>query len=115
VTVDLHGEAKVGETSELEFHFVDAATGAPVRDLQPYLAAAGHAIVASEQLHTIEHGHGEAEDAAGNEVWPLPGTRFGPEIGFHHRFAAPGLYKLWGQFKTASGEVVTVDFVVRAH
>jgi Cu+-exporting ATPase len=76
--------------------------------------AAEHGIVASDQLYTIEHGHGEAEDAAGNEVWPLPGTRFGPEIGFHHRFAAPGLYKLWGQFRTADGQVITADFVVRA-
>jgi len=85
-----------------------------VADLQPYLAAAGHVIVASERLYTIQHGHGEAEDAAGNERWAMPGTRFGPEIGFHHRFAAPGLYKLWGQFRTAGGQVITVDFVVRA-
>jgi P-type Cu+ transporter len=114
VRVELHGAARVGQTSELEFAFSDAETGAPVRDLQPYLAAAGHVIVASDQLYTIEHGHGEAEDAAGDEVWPLPGTRFGPEIGFHHRFAAPGLYKLWGQFRTADGQVITADFVVRA-
>jgi Cu+-exporting ATPase len=114
VRVELHGDARVGETSELEFHFSDATTGAPIRDLQPYLAAAGHVIVASEQLHTIQHGHGEAESAAGGELWPLPGTKLGPEIGFHHRFAAPGLYKLWGQFKTADGQVVTTDFVVRA-
>ncbi|HEX2037775.1 MAG TPA: copper-translocating P-type ATPase, partial [Chloroflexota bacterium] len=114
VRVELHGDARVGETSELEFHFTDAATGAPIRDLQPYLAAAGHVIVAEEHLYTIQHGHGEAEDAAGGEIWPLPGTRFGPEIGFHHRFPAPGLYKLWGQFKTADGQVITADFVVRA-
>ena len=86
-----------------------------MRHLQPYLAAAGHVIVASERLYSIQHGHGEAEDPSGTERWAMPGTRFGPEIGFHHRFAAPGLYKLWGQFKTAQGEVITVDFVVRAH
>jgi P-type Cu+ transporter len=106
--------AHVGQTSEFVFRFSDATTGAPVRDLQPYLSAAGHVIVAGEQLHTIEHGHGDIEDAAGNEVWPLPGTKFGPEVGFHHRFASPGLYKVWGQFKTASGQVITADFVVRA-
>ena len=114
VRVELHGDARVGETSDLAFHFTDAATGAPLRDLQPYLAAAGHVIVADERLSTIEHGHGEAEDAAGGERWPLPGTRFGPEIGFHHRFPAPGLYKLWGQFRTADGQVITADFVVNA-
>ena len=114
VRVELQGAARVGETSELQFVFSDARSGQPIRDLQPYLAAAGHIIVASDHLYTIEHGHGEAEDAAGNEIWPLPGTRFGPEIGFHHRFAAPGLYKLWGQFETADGQVITTDFVVRA-
>jgi P-type Cu+ transporter len=114
VRVELHGDAHVGEMSELEFVFSNAATGAPVRDLQPYLAAAGHVIVASEHLYTIQHGHGEAKDAAGNEIWPRPGTKFGPEIGFHHRFAAPGLYRLWGQFQTADGQVLTVEFVVRA-
>jgi Cu+-exporting ATPase len=114
VRVELLGDARVGEPSALSFRFSDAATGAPIHDLQPYLAAAGHVIVASEHLYTIEHGHGETEDAAGDEVWPLPGARFGPVIGFHHRFAAPGLYKLWGQFKTADGQVITADFVVRA-
>ena len=69
-------------------------------------------IVADERLRTISHGHGEIEDPNGDEVWPLPGTRFGPEVGYHHTFAAPGLYKVWGQFKTADGEVVTADFVV---
>jgi len=64
--------------------------------------------VASQGLYTIEHGHAEGDD------WPLPGTTFGPEVTFHHRFAAPGLYKLWGQFQTADGQVLTVDFVVRA-
>ena len=114
VRVDLQGTARVGEPSELAFTFSDAATGQPITDLKPYLSAAGHVIVASEGLYTIEHGHGEAEDATGAEVWPLPGTTFGPEITFHHRFAAPGLYKLWGQFQTADGHVITADFVVRA-
>jgi P-type Cu+ transporter len=114
VRIGLHGEPRVGETSELEFHFTDAATGAPIQNLQPYLAAAGHVIVASDGLYTIQHGHGEAMDAAGSEIWPLPGAAFGPEIGFHHRFAAPGLYKVWGQFKTVDGRVITADFVVRA-
>jgi hypothetical protein len=83
------------------------------RPATPYLSAAGHVIVADEHLRTITHGHGEIEDPDGNEVWPLPGTRFGPEVGYHHTFAAPGLYKVWGQFRTANDQVVTADFVVR--
>jgi Cu+-exporting ATPase len=38
---------------------------------------------------------------------------FGPEIALHHTFDAPGLYKLWGQFQTHDGQVITADFVVR--
>jgi Cu+-exporting ATPase len=113
VRVELHAHARAGSPAELEFAFSDARTGTPITDLQPYLSAAGHVIVADERLRTITHGHGEVEDPDGNEVWPLPGTRFGPEVGFHHTFAAPGLYKVWGQFQTADNQVVTADFVVR--
>jgi Cu+-exporting ATPase len=113
VRVELHAHARAGSPAELAFVFSDARTGAPVTDLQPYLSAAGHVIVADERLYTIRHGHGEVEDPSGDEVWPLPGTRFGPEVGFHHTFAAPGLYKVWGQFQTADNQVVTADFVVR--
>jgi P-type Cu+ transporter len=92
----------------------DAQTGAPVNNLKPYLSAAGHIIVASQGLYTIDHGHGEAFDASGLELWPMPGTSFGPDISFHHRFGAPGLYKVWGQFQTANGQIITADFVVQA-
>ena len=114
VRVELEGAAHVGEPSELGFRFTDAMSGSPITDLKPYLSAAGHVIVASQGLYTIDHGHGEAFDAAGQEVWPLPGTSFGPDISFRHRFSAPGLYRLWGQFQTADGQIITVDFVVQA-
>jgi Cu+-exporting ATPase len=113
VRVELHAHAHAGMPAEFEFVFSDPRTGAPITDLQPYLSAAGHVIVADERLDTIAHGHGEIEDPSGDEVWPLPGTRFGPEVGFHRTFAAPGLYKVWGQFQTADDQVVTADFVVR--
>jgi len=109
----LLGEPRVGELSELEFVFSDDH-GKPLTNLKPYLSAAGHIIVASQGPYTIDHTHGEAEDASGEMLWPLPGTTFGPVITFHHRFPAPGLYKVWGQFQTAEGHVITADFVVRA-
>ena len=43
------------------------------------------------------------------------GTTYGPEIAFHHTFPAPGLYKVWGQFKAHDGHVLTADFVVRVN
>ena len=45
VEVELGGEARVGEPSDLHFEFTDATTGRPVDDLQPFLAAAGHVVV----------------------------------------------------------------------
>jgi Cu+-exporting ATPase len=114
VRVDLDGAASVGAPSELRFMFSDGATGQPITDLKPYLSAAGHVIVASQSLYTIEHGHGEAREDSGAEISPMPGATFGPEISFHHTFPAPGLYKLWGQFQTSDGHLITADFVVRA-
>ncbi len=114
VRVALRGTPVVGEPSELEFVFSDAETGEPMANLKPYLAAAGHIIVASQGLYTIDHTHGEAEDSSGAMLWPLPATSLGPTINFHYRFPSPGLYKIWGQFQTADGRVITADFVVRA-
>jgi P-type Cu+ transporter len=114
VRVALLGIPRVGEPSELEFVFNDSNTSEPLTNLKPYLSAAGHVIVASEGLYTIDHTHGEAEDASGEMLWLLPGTSFGPDVTFHYRFGAPGLYKVWGQFQTAEGRVITADFVVRA-
>jgi Cu+-exporting ATPase len=115
VRVDLAGSAEVGQPSEFHFIFSDAATGQPITDLKPYLSAAGHVIVASQNLYTISHGHAEAEDPDGAQILPIPGASFGPDITFHHTFPAPGLYKLWGQFQTSDGRVITADFVVRAN
>ena len=114
IRVALQGAAQVGEPSELAFVFSDPQSGEPVTNLKPYLSAAGHVIVASQGLYRIDHTHGEAEDASGGMLWPLPGTNLGPQIKLHYRFPAPGLYKVWGQFQTADGRVLTADFVVRA-
>ena len=54
-------------------------------------------------------GHGDSHGGHGGAD-----VSYGPEIGFHHTFAAPGLYKVWGQFLDHHGNVITADFVVRA-
>jgi P-type Cu+ transporter len=114
VRVHLEGEALVGETSELAFTLTDAATGRPVDDLQPYLAAAGHVVVMRADGQTFAHEHADVEDADGDPVFALPGQEFGPELDVHAEFATPGLYRLWGQFRTADGAVLTVPFTVQA-
>jgi len=114
VRVTLDGDAVVGETSELEFAFADAATGRPVDDLQPYLAAAGHVVVMGADGSGFAHEHADVEDDDGDPVFALPGRRFGPELDVHTNFDQPGLYRLWGQFRQADGDVLTVPFTVRA-
>jgi P-type Cu+ transporter len=112
VAVELVGETVAGEASELGFRFSDPMTGEPVDGLQPYLAAPGHVVVMSADGSDFAHGHAEVEDERGRPVFALPGQRFGPELGFHHRFEEPGLHRLWAQFRLADGETITVPYTV---
>lgn len=114
LSVAVQGELVAGEESELTFSFTDAATGEPVDDLQPFLAAAGHIVVVAEDGSGFIHTHAEVEDENGNPVFALPKSTFGPELDFHVQVDEPGLYKLWGQFRTAEGMEITVPFVIEA-
>jgi Cu+-exporting ATPase len=133
------GHVHAGEAVPLTFRLEEVATGEPLRDLHPYLGAAAHVVVIAESGATFAHTHGEAHpatppagatpthggapdahggapDAHGGtpDAHGTPPGAFGPEIEFHHTFPAPGRYKVWGQFQTSAGEVVTADFVVYA-
>ncbi|MDN5857465.1 MAG: cadmium-translocating P-type ATPase [Pseudonocardia sp.] len=112
IRVALRGDVHAGETSDLQFSFTDAATGRPVDDLQPYLAAAGHIVSMRADGTGFAHGHAEVETSDGEPVFALPGQRFGPELAFHARFDIPGTYRLWGQFRLADGRVLTTPFTV---
>jgi len=114
VEVALGGEAVVGEPSDLHFEFTDATTGKPVDDLQPFLAAAGHVVVMRADAQTFAHEHAEVDDDQGRPVFAMPGQEFGPELDVHAEFDTPGVYQLWGQFRTADGDVLTVPFTVEA-
>ena len=114
VEVELGGAARVGGRSDLHFEFTDAATGRPVDDLQPFLAAAGHVVVMRGDGETFAHEHAEVEDDQGRPVFAMPGQTFGPELDVHAEFDTPGLYQVWGQFRLADGDVMTVPFTVEA-
>jgi Cu+-exporting ATPase len=114
VRVELGGQARVGSPSDLHFEFTHAATGRPVDDLQPFLAAAGHVVVMRSDGTTFAHEHAEVEDDQGRTVFALPGQTFGPALDVHAEFDSPGTYRLWGQFRLADGEVLTVPFTVEA-
>jgi Cu+-exporting ATPase len=114
VRVELHGDAVVGGASDLAFTFTDARTGRALDDLRPYLAAAGHVVVMRGDAETFAHEHADVEDEGGDPVFALPGQRYGPELEFHASFHTPGAYRLWGQFRLANGDVLTVPFTVNA-
>jgi Cu+-exporting ATPase len=115
IRVRLEGAALAGERSDLHFAFADAATGAPVEDLQPFLAAAGHVVVMKGDGTTFAHEHAEVEDEQGRPVFAVPGEKFGPELEVHAEFTTPGVYRLWGQFRLADGDVLTAPFTVQAN
>ncbi len=88
-----------GREAVLRFTLADASTGAPVADLEPFLGAAGHMLVANADLTEASHAHPEEQASRG------------PSVYFQPRMPAGGLYKLWVQFQW-KGQVITVPFVV---
>ncbi|WP_228782870.1 hypothetical protein [Nocardia abscessus] len=71
--------------------------GAPVTDLQPYLAAYGHLVIlrAGDLAYIHVHPSGEPGDGV---------TAPGPDVTFHTAVPGPGTYRLFLDFK--HGEVV---------
>lgn len=125
IRVSLRGAdaIRAGHEATLTYRLEDAETGDGVRDLRPYLGAPAHVVILTEDGATFGHTHGEAsgKDGASSGGHGAHGghaaraTTYGPEIRFRHVFPGPGLYKLWGQFQTGNGPVITADFVVRAN
>ena len=114
VRVELHGRAQAGVTSDLTFSLADAHSGRPLRNLQPYLAAAGHVVIMRADGQTFAHEHADVRDGSGAPVFALPGATFGPGLPVHAHFDEAGTYRLWGQFRLGGGRVITVPFSVQA-
>jgi Cu+-exporting ATPase len=114
VDVELVGEAVVGGQSDFELRFTDAATGAPLTGLKPYLGAAGHVAVLKSDGSGFAHQHAETEDARGRPVFAVPGTTFGPSLDLHTQFPTPGAYRIWAQFRLPDDTVITAPFTVHA-
>jgi Cu+-exporting ATPase len=92
-----HPEA--GKDFALDFTLADAATNAPITDLQPYLGAVGHVVILSEDTDHYLHVH------------PVDEKAKGPDAQFMTSFPDKGTYKIWAQFQR-NGHVFTVPFVV---
>ncbi len=95
-----HEPLRPRRESLLRFVVIDADSGLPATDLEPYLGATGHLLIVSSDLSTAVHGHPEGVRTTG------PAVTFGPV------FPAPGVYKMWVQFQRR-GQVITAPFVVR--
>jgi hypothetical protein len=110
VTVQLNiepGKMIAGEEADVPIHFEDEKTGEPVKNLQRYLGAFGHAMMLSEDM--TEHVHAHPEEM-------LEGTTIteggGPDLVFHALFPKPGHYRIWLQFQR-NDVLSTVPFTVR--
>jgi hypothetical protein len=107
VTLTLPPEGLVaGRDETLHYHITDAASGTPVVDLEPYLAAFGHTLVLSEDTLHYVHAHPierlpDRGGAAGG----------GPDLTFKALLPRPGPYRVWTQVKRR-GVVSTVAFTV---
>ena len=111
-------ELEAGAETRLDFQLTDAASGAPVDDLENYLGARGHFVIIGENREDYVHVHPLSADAAKHEHEHEPGS---PEklasdapagtVAALATFPKPGLYKIWAQFQRA-GKVVTAPFVV---
>jgi hypothetical protein len=95
------------EDLDLPFHFSDAVTGAPVKDLERYLGAFAHALIVNEELTEYIHAHPE-ELLEGTTVQ----SGGGPEVVFHSLFPKGGRYRAWIQFQRG-GKLSTVVFTFR--
>lgn len=96
-----------GEETDLPIHFEDEKTGEPVKNLQRYLGAFGHAMMLSEDM--TEHVHAHPEEM-------LEGTAIteggGPDLVFHALFPKPGVYRIWLQFQR-NNRLSMIPFTVR--
>jgi hypothetical protein len=103
-----------GRTVVLKYHLTDASSGAPVRDLTPYLAAWGHALILSEDQRDYVHSHPVevVPEARDGEI-----PRGGPDVTFEALLPRPGTYRIWSQFLRAGRDesaITTVWFTIRA-
>jgi hypothetical protein len=96
-----------GEEVDVPVHFTAASTGEPVRNLQRYLGAFGHAMMLNEDM--TEHVHAHPEEMLEGTATTEGG---GPDLVFHALFPKPGHYRIWLQF-LRNDTLSTIPFTVR--
>lgn len=102
-------EPLAGNFVLLKYHLTDAQTGAPVRDLEPYLGAWGHTLILNADQSEYLHSHPTEMLPDGGERENMRG---GPDVEFGAMFPAAGEYRIWTQFQRG-GKIITASFTIR--
>ena len=92
------GSVHAGGRQALTVRIDDAATGAPVNDLERYLGASAHLLLVSQDLTEAIHDHPTEEER-------------GPSVTFRPLLPHAGMFKAWIQVQRA-GHVSTAAFVI---
>ena len=95
----------------------------PVRNLEPYLAAAMHLAIVKDDMAEFIHTHGEVaqenemKDMTEDGMHVMSGMNhavpaaFGPDVEAYITFSSAGIYHVFGEFKH-NGKVVVASFMV---
>jgi hypothetical protein len=100
------GGLVAGREETFTYRLTDAATGAPVDDIEPYLGAWGHSLVISEDTNHVVHAHPIESLHGGNHD-----ARGGPTLTFKALLPNAGNYRIWTQIRRR-GQVSTAVFTV---
>lgn len=123
ITFSSPEKIKAGERTKLSYYIEKG--GKPVRDLEPYLAAAMHVALVRQDFGLFRHTHGEASQPGSVWFQQLFGKyfkyhihfapdRFGPKIitqPWTTVFPSAGIYQVFGEFKH-EGKTVVSEFMV---
>lgn len=99
-TVSVSGQPQLGEATTLTIEV--GQDGAPVTNLEPYLASYAHVTAVHE---------GDMEFAHLHPMGKVNASGGGPRLTFHANFPSPGNWRLFIQFQT-DGELRTVPITV---
>ena len=92
-------DVTAGRNGHLTFDVADASGGEPVTDLEPYLGAAAHLFIASDDLTETMHAHPDTTAAGGSRLT------------FDVTLPKPGGYRIWLQIQRR-GNVITLPFTL---
>lgn len=110
---------KLRRRAPTSFTISVSENGTPVTDMQPFLGAAVHVVIASADTKQFAHTHGDVAGGAmsgdmsgmsmAGMAMPTPPPFFGPDLQFTYTFMQPGLYRMWLQF-IHNGELKTLSY-----